>query len=325
VEEVHYKPSEDLTFSISFDVRPVIELGRLGGFAVQKPDLVVRDEDVDRVLDRLRQQNGTWAPAEGGPPTMGDLASVSVLKLVDGQPDGDAQDYDLVLGEGEAIPDVENAILALEPGETQDFTASFPEDYPNEARRGEKQHLRITLRARKTRELPGLDDDFARTLGAFEDLDNLKNKIREDLEKEARDQSEMAVRGQLLQNILDANPLDVPTSMVERYIDSLLGDTSDADADMVARAREQIRPEATQAVRRILVIERVAETQDLRATEEELDERIEAVARKSDKSPSEVYASFQKTGRMEALEREITETKVFGFLKERSEIVPAKR
>lgn len=324
VDDVKYEPREDLTFTISFDVRPQIELGRLGGFAVQRPEPVVKDEDLTQVLERLRQQGGTWVPTDEGQPVEGDMASVSVQKLVDGEEEGEGHDYDLVLGRGEAIPDVEDAIRSLEPGASGDFTVTFPEDFPTEERRGEKQHLRITLRARKVRELPELDDDFARSLGDFEDLDTLRAKIREDLEKEAEEQSESAVRSQLLQSLLEANPMDVPGSMVDRYIEGMLGDTKDADPEAVARAKEQIRPEAEQAVKRILLIERVAEIQDLRATEEDVDERIEAIAGQNDVSPSEVYASFQKTGRLETLEREITENNVFDFLKGQSEIVTAK-
>lgn len=324
VEDVTYEPEKDLTFSISFDVRPEFEVGRLGGFALERPGTDVGDEELDKVLHQLRDQNGSWEPLEGGTAETGELVSLKVQKLVDGEPEGDPQEYELVLGEGDAIPDVESAIYTLEVGGTDEFTVTFPDDFPNEQRRGEVQHLRITLVGRKARRLPELDDDFARTLGEFEDLGALRARVREDLTAEAEEQAEMAVRRQLMQHLLEANDFKVPRSMVERYTDSVLGDTEDVDEAKIAQAREQILPEAERAVKRILIIERVADTQDLRASEEEIDERIEAIAEKNGTNPAEIYARFQKSGRIEMLEREITEGKVFEFLKSKSEIVPAR-
>lgn len=324
IEDVTYEPDQDLRFTIAFDVRPDVQVQRLGGFAVQRPRATVEDDDVAKVLEQLREQEGAWQPTDDGvSPEAGDLVSLAVEKLVDGEPEAEPQEYDLVLGEGDAIPDVESAIYTLTPGESGDFTVTFPEDVPSEERRGERQHLRITLRDRKVRALPELDDAFARSVGDFEDVETLKARIREDLEKEAEEQAENAVRRQLLDNLLDANPFDVPRTMVDRYVDNLMGDTEGADPQAVARAREQIRPEAERAVKRILLVERIAESQGLRATEEDVDERIEGIAEKNDVSPARVYARLQKSGRLEGIEREITEGKVFDFLKEQSEIVPA--
>jgi len=319
VDDVSWQPDADLVFSISFDVRPEIELGRLGGFAVERPPTEVGDEEVEKVLDRLREQNAAWSPVEEGKPEAGDLASISVVKLVDGEPEGD-----LELGEGEAIPDVESAIYTLEPGESGDFDVTFPDDFPNEERRGEEQRLRITLRGRKVKDRPELDDAFARSLGDFEDLDDLRTKVTEDLREEAASHAKQAVRGQILQQILEANAFDVPVTMVERYIESVMGDTEGVDPGKVEEARAQIRPEAERAVKRFLVVERIAETQGLRATEDEIDERIEEIAEKNDMSPSQLYGRLQKSGRLEQIERDLTETKVFDFLEEQSEIVDAR-
>lgn len=324
VDDVSWEPDEDLVFSISFDVRPEIELGRLGGFAVERPSSEVGDEEVDRVLDRLRDQNAAWSPVEEGKPEAGDLASISVVKLVDGEPEGEAQDYDLELGEGVAIPDVENAIRTLEPGESGDFDVTFPDDFPTEEKRGKTERMRVTLHTRKVRDRPELDDAFARSLGDFDDLEDLRAKIAEDLGEEAESRQKQAVRGQILERILEANAFDVPASMVERYIESVMGDTDDVDPDQVAEARVRIRPEAERAVKRFLVLERIAETQGLRATEDEIDERIEEIAEKNDMSPSELYGRLQKSGRLEQIERDITETKVFDFLEQQSEIVDAR-
>jgi trigger factor len=316
VEQVQYQPEQDLSFTISFDVHPVIELRRVGGFRVTRPRVDVGEPELERVLTRLRRQAGAWRPVESGTPAQGDRVSVTVVRLENGER-GEPREYDLVLGEGDALPEIEQAIATLEPGGSGDFTIELPSGGGDPA---EQQHLRLTLRERKVLDLPELDDSFARSLGDFDDLEALQSRIREDLKREAEEQAEGAVRVRLLDQVVEANDFEVPQSMVERYIDSVLGDTKGADAERLAAAKQQIRPEGERAVRRVLVIERLADTQGLRATEGELDERIEQLASRSGASIAEVYARLQKAGRLEVMEREITEEKVFAFLKEQSEI-----
>ncbi len=320
VEDVKYEAREDLTFSITFDVQPVIELERLGGFTAQRPKVAVAEEDVGRVLERLRDQNGVWKPLEEGAAEDGNLVTLDIQRLLEGEPEGDSKPYEIVLGDGEAIPEVEDAIRTLAVGEAGDFTVTFPEDFSDESRRGEKEHLRITLQGRKTKELPELTDEFAASMGDFQDLATLTARVREDLEKEAENQAESVVRSQVVQSLLEANPFQVPRSMVERYMESVLGDTSKLQPEMVAQTKESLRPEAENAVKRILLIDRVAELQGLRGTEDEVDDRVQEIAKANDLKPGQVYSNLQKSGSLEGLEREITETKVWDFLKEQSTI-----
>lgn len=322
LEDVSYEPQQDLTFSIAFDVQPVIELARLGGFAVERPRARVGDEHVGEILKNLQTQNGAWKPMDEGKAQDGNLVSVHIRKM-----DGDAQDggkdYEFPLGEGQAIPDVEASIKTLALGEKAEFSVSFPEDFPDESRRGEAERIEITLTGLKALELPALDDDLARQVGDFDSLDALKARVREDLEKDAADQAEAVVRGRLLDFLVEANAFEVPRSMVDRYAEGILGDQPGIPEERKAEILENIRPEAERAVKRLLVIDRVAQTQGLAATEDELDRRVEEIAERNGSTPEKVYASFQKAGRLEALEREITERKVFDFLKSQSEITDA--
>ncbi len=320
VGNVQYEPEQDLTFSISFDVRPEIDISRLGGFKVERPEIEGLDEKLQQVLERLREQNGTWQALEDGSPEEGDLVSVEIERLEeDGE--GVTQPYEFVLGRGDAITDIEDAIKTLEIGAGGEFVVRFPDDFPNEERRGQEEHLRIQLASRSRLELPELNDEFAAKLGEFQSLDDLSDKVRADLQREAEDQAEGVVRGKLLDSILEANPFTVPVSMVDRYVASLLGDPEDVPPEKWQEAKEQITPQAEMAVKRILVIDRVSDSQGLQATEEELDSRIEEIAEKAGENPAKVYANLQKSERLEALEREITERKVFDFLKGQSEIV----
>jgi trigger factor len=260
---------------------------------------------------------------EEGAAEDGNLVTLQIHRLENGEPAGDPRPYEIVLGEGEAIPEVEEAIRTLSVGETGDFTVTFPDDFSDERRRGEKEHLRITLEGRKTKELPELTDEFAQSMGEFENLEELTARVREDLEKEAEGQAQNVVKGQLVENLLEANPFEVPRSMAERYMETVMGDTSKLDPDIVSQTQESLRPEAEKAVKRILLIDRVADLQGLRASEDEVDERVQEIAEKNNLKPGQVYSNLQKAGNLEALEREITETKVWEFLREQSTVQEA--
>ena len=319
VGDVQYEPDRDLTFSISFDVRPEIELSRLGGFKVERPPIEGLDKRLEEVLVRLREERGTWQPLEDGRPEDGDRIAVEIRRIEEGEP-GEVQPYQLVLGQGDAIPDIEKAIKSLEVEGSGEFLVRFPDDFPNEERRGQEEQLLVHLKSRQGLELPELDADFAKDLGDFASVDDLTEKIRADLQKEAEEQAESVVRGKLLDAILEANPFTVPVSMVDRYVESVLGNPEGVSPEKLLEAKERISPQAEHAVKRILAIDRLSEMQDLRATEAEIDSRVEEIAEKSGDTPAQIYANLQKSERLEALEREITERKVFDFLKEKSEI-----
>jgi len=321
VADIEYAPDSDLRFGISFDVAPEVEFGRLGGFKVERPPVGIGDEEVDKVLDRLREQEGTWVPIEEGTPGETEKVAVRIERLEE-EEEAEPRRYEFVLGREEALPEIEEAIRSLAVGESGEFSIQLPpeetegEDPPE----GATQRLRIHLDGRKELELPALDDELARTLGDFDSLEALKARIREDLEKEALQESEAVVRGLLVEQILAANPFEVPESMVDQYVRSALGDPEELSEEQWAEARKQLGPRAIHGVKRYMVLTRVAEAHGLDATPEELDERIEEIAERSGSSPTDVYSRLQRSGRLEQLEREITEQKVFTFLMEQSEI-----
>ena len=321
VGAVRNEAGQDLVFEISFDVKPEIEIGRSGGFVVEKPAVEVGDAEVDAVLLRLRQQNGAWRPLEDGMAEAGNAVSVSILPL--DQADVEPRDYEFILGEGDAIPDVERAIEQLEVGTEGEFLVRFPDDFPNEGRRGEEERLRIRLLGRKVLDLPELDDDFAASLD-FDDLGDLRGKVEADLERTATRQAEQVVRARLIEFVLDANSFDAPDSMVDRYLEAMAGDQPEgAPPGKVEEMKTAARPQAERAVRTMLAVDSLARVNDLRATRSEVSERVDEIARANGVPPETVDAELRRNGRMEALEREITEGKVFEFLEQQSEIIEA--
>lgn len=318
---VRSEPGEDLFFEVSFDIEPRIEIERSGGFVVERPAVEVGEAEIDAVLLRLRQQNGAWRPLEDGFPEAGNAVSVSILQLE--RDEAEARDYEFILGEGDAIPDVERAIEQLEVGTEGDFVVRFPDDFPNEERRGGEERLRIRLVSRKVLDLPELDDDFAASLD-FANLDDLGAKIRADLERNAAGQAEQVVRARLMEFVLEANSFEAPDSMVDRYLDAVAGDgPEDAPPGKVEEMKAAFRPRARRAVRTMLAVESLARANDLVASPLEVAERVDEIARGNGVRPETVEAGLRRNGRMESLEREITEQKVFEFLKQQSEIIQA--
>ena len=320
IQDIKYAAEEDLVFSITFDIHPEIEITRLGGFTVERPLAEVTDDHVGKVLQRIREQNGAWRPLEEGAPVDGNLVSVKIRRLEGNELDDQGREYEFILGRGDALPDIEEAIKSLKLGGDGEFEISFPNDFPDEDRRGDKERIELTFLGLKELELPELGDDLAKQAGEFDTLDDLKVSVLEDLKREAGNQAEAAVRSRLLDLLVQANPFDVPISMVDRYIEGVLGDEQNLEPDKLKDVQDSIRPEAEKAVKRILILDRIAETQSLIATNEEIDTRISEISEINNATPEKIYASLKKSGQLDSLKRELTEKKIFEFLEDQSEV-----
>ena len=326
VDEVNFDPASDadLSFRISFDVQPRPELARVEGFKAEVPSAAVTDEQVDRVVEGLRRREGTWHPVEEGQPVEGERVAVRIERLDEGG-SAEPRKYELTLGEGEAIPDVEEAIRSLAVGTEGTFTITFPEGVRGAEEAGEAQEVRIHLDERSQIELPELDDDFARSVGSFEALEELRSKIREDMEADLAERIEAGVRDALLDQVISANAFDVPQSMVDHYIRMVISDGKDPDEvpdEQIEFARGEIGNQAEQQVKRHIVIEEIARARELHATPEDLDRELEERAEKLDMPVERLYSLFQSSGRLEQIESRITERKVIEFLKGGSTLVP---
>ncbi|HEX7240105.1 MAG TPA: trigger factor [Longimicrobiaceae bacterium] len=324
VDNVHYHEGSELHFEVEFEVQPEIRIERTTGFTATRPSAEVGEEDVDAVLDRLRDERAVWQPrAEGEKPDWGDQILVEMNPVAaEGEEQEEPQTYRFVLGEGQAIPAIEESILTLAPGEENDFTVTFPEDFQDPEQAGKEQHLHIKLVSVQHKEVPEVDDEFAKSLGDFEDVAALRARVLSDLREDAAKRAESELRGQLVGQILEANPFDVPGSMVERYLDYMTGQTdeergklTDEQREQISQWRQALRPQAEEGLKRLLVVERIAETEGLRPTQDEIDARVEELARQHDRSPGEVWLQLEKSGQLQALESEITEEKVFEHLK----------
>jgi trigger factor len=322
IDNIEYEPGTDLTFHVELEVRPEIELERVGGFALVREESAVGDAQVDEVLQRLREEHAAWRVKEGETPVVGDMATVEITPLdeaTSAEPRQPRQ-YQIVIGEGQTVPAVEDAIRTLKGGEEGEFDVELPENAEDPASGTKPHRMHVRMVDVKAPELPELDDEFAKGLGDFESLEALRSRIREDLQKEAEREAERGVRMQLMEQIIQHNPFEVPGSMVHGYLERVMPAREGAEDEKVQEARMQMYPAAEHALKRMLVVERVAEMEALRATPAELDERIDELTERLGRPRGEVLGQLRKTGRLDELEQEITEEKVFQYLKSLSDV-----
>ena len=323
--DVHYHgQGGDLHYHVNVEVQPSIEIARTSGFVVARPAEEVGDAEVDALLERLRGERATTEVVEDRKPDYGDEVQVRITEhAAEGEEQGEAQEFKFVLGEGQAIPDIENAIMTLAPGEEGEFDVTFPEDFGDPEQAGKTQHLTIGVVELRARAFPELDDEFAKTLGDFESMAALRERVTADMRDDARRRAESGVRDALIGQILEANPIDAPRSMVERYLDYMTGmgdgqqkrKLSAEQEERFSQFREMMRPQAEASLKRMLVIDTLADREGLRATQDEVDARVESIATASGRSPSDVWRELEKSGQLQSLEAEITEEKVFEWLR----------
>lgn len=321
IHNLKWESGAPVTFEFHVEVRPDLKLERLGKFHLQRKVAPVSDEQVAAQLNELREQKAPWTPVAGEKPRPKDLVHVTIAGR-EGDTVKDPQPYQVVLGEGRAIPEVEERIMALLPGETVDATVHFPADFPEEEKRGQSRDIRLTLHEVKRQQLPELDDAFAREVGDFESLDALKRVIRADLDKDAEREADAKVRADLVEQIVAANRVVAPRPLVDRAL-YVYAQAYGIPEDRVNQFAQQFRPVAEAQVRRDLVLDYVVEKEGLRATEAELDERIKELAARRGTPPEQLYASLEKAKRLRDVERSITEEKVFQHLLSLSTVEPA--
>ena len=314
--DVKFGEDDGLSFELHCEVRPEIKLDNLEGHRVMRPTDKVTDEQVQEQLDQMRDQRATWAPAEGKP-LEGDLVTVMLATADDDGTIPEGKEYRVVMGAGQAIPAIEDVIMTLDQGEETERPVKWPDDFPDETQRGKVKAVRAKLLEVKRKELAPLDDSFAREMGDFDSLDAFTKVVRTDMEEAATRDADSAARTQLLDEIVKANPFDIPPSWVKQMVQAYAEAYKIPEEEML-KFGEEVHGMAERQVRRDLILDTIAEREKLAATEADVDDKVAELAAKRSIEPGQLYASLQKAGRLRELERSITEERVFTWLLERN-------
>lgn len=322
IRNLKFEEGSPIEFELHVEVRPELKLERIGGFKLERRVASVPDSAVAEQLARIQEHKAAWIPVEGAKPAPGQMVRVEVAPIENGVA-GAAQPHDLVLGDNQAIPELEEQIMSLLPGQTTEAEVRFPDDHADESRRGQSRRVRISLHDVKRQELPPLDDALAREAGDFENLDALRAAVRQDLEREASREADAQVRQQVMSQIVEANRIEAPHSLVHRLMHGY-AEMYKVPEEQLPGFEQQFHQIAETQVKRDLAMDALVEAHGLRATEAELDQRINAMAEARGTPVAQVYASLQKANRLQELERVITEEKVFDFLLKQSTIEEVK-
>ena len=321
VHDLKAEPGQPLEFELHCEVRPELALEKLDGFAVTRRDTVVTEDLIDEQIEKIREQKADWAPVEDKP-APGDMVTVMLSTAdADGSlPEG--KEYRLVLGGGQAIAGIEELIMETAPGGTTERQVRWPEDFPDESQRGVAKLVRVVLTDLKRKSLPSLDDTFAREIGDFDTVQILRDAVRTDMGAHSKREADAEVRGQLIDQIVEANPFDVPKAWVMQLVDGYMQMYGVPEAEKQRFSLEFV-PMAERQVRRDLIVDTIAERETLTASASAVDARIEELAKARNVEPGQVYAQLQKSGRLQEIERELTEDRVFDWLLEKNPVTTA--
>ena len=318
IHNLKWEAGSPVTFEFHVELKPELKLERLGNFRLTRKVAAVTAAQVDAQLNAMREQRAPWTPVAAEKPKPKDLVDVIIATRENGEAK-DPQPYQFVLGEGRAIPDVEERIMALTPGESVDATVRFPDDFAEEAKRGQTREIQLTLREVKRQELPALDDALAREMGDFESVEALRSAVAADLGKEAEREADAKLRGDLVQQIVEANNVVAPRPLIERVLGAY-AQAYEIPEERWQQFAQEFRTIAESQVRRDLVLDYVVETQNLRATEAELDQKVQELAQRRGLPAGQLYASLEKAKRLRDVARSITEEKVFTYLLSQSTV-----
>ena len=279
VEIVQAEEGKPLIFKATVPVRPEVQLGDYTNFNF-KPDIETTDDPkVDKVIEELRDQNAALSPVEDRGAKKGDYAVIKYEGTRDGVAfdGGSAERMPLIIGEDRLIPGFEDELVGLSVGDTKGFDITFPADYGEESLAGQKAHFEVELRELREKILPDADDEFARSMGDFEDLANLRTEVRKRLERNALDKARHDFSDRIIEYAVANSTIDLPDILVEQEVEVMhdefrgalarQGISEEAYEKVTNKTHEELhadfRPDAEKRVRVLLVLSRIAEVEGL--------------------------------------------------------------
>jgi len=327
VSDLHIHDGEPLRFTASFEVMPEIKVEGYKELRVDKPAVSVTDEDVAQALNNLREQHATFTAVEGRPLAEGDFAQVSL----DGQPkDGEGKpvhmdDLLVEIGGKSTMPEFTENLRGSSVGDERSFDVVYPQDFADQRLAGKTFTYAVKVAAIKSKSLPELNDQFAKELGEFADLSEVRKKIREGMEAERAHEAEHQAKDKLVAELVRRHDFELPEALVDRQIDLRLerGLRALAAQGMKAedikkmdlnRLRAGQREQALQEVKASLLLDKIAEEEKIEVSDAEIDREVEALAKQSKQTPDAIRARLTREGALDRIRNRIRNDKTLDFL-----------
>ncbi len=321
------KPGAQYAYKASVDVRPTIEVAAGKGLAIKRAVLPTPEKDpVEAHLEDMRQRQAQLIEAESGEAAAaGHVAVINYVGKLDGQPfeGSSATESHVELGAGRTFAGFEDQLLGLRVGDEETFELAMPEDHSDEKLRGKSVSFEVKLVALKRRELPDLDDEFAKDVSSFETLAELRADLeRRVSEGRAAEQKRME-RESLVEALVAANPFPIPPALVEaqlrQRIQRMLGQLGGAKLDrevlgpLVERWQEEMRPQVEREVKLALLAPEIAKREEISVSDEEIDAQLGRIAEANQRKLGELKREYREHGLIDALRAGLVEQKVVEF------------
>jgi trigger factor len=336
VTDLHLHEGEPLRFKAAFEVLPEIKLEGYKELRADKPEIAVSEAEVEQALADLRERHASFNPVEGRALADGDFAQVSL----DGNPkpgeseseskpdEGQPVHMDEVLVEiagKDTMPEFTEHLRGASPGDDRTFDVNYPEDTQDKRLAGKTFSYAVKVQSIKQKSLPELNDEFAKQLGEFQTVDDVRKAIREQIESERKHQAQHEAKEKLVGELIQRNDFEVPDSLIEQQIDIRLerglralaaqGLTAEQMKKMdLTRLRVGQRDQAIHDVKAALLLERVAEEENVQISDEELNQELESLARQSKQTSEAVRARLTRDGGLDRIRTRIRNEKTLEFL-----------
>ncbi len=328
---------EAITVKVGVEVLPEIKLENYKGLEVERRIRPITDEDIQQTIEGLREASASMIPVEDRVSELGDTVTVNARgKLVD-EPDEEeikVDDIEVVLGGPNVQAEFTENLTGVRPEDKKTFVVDYPADFSTNALAGKKVEDVAEVTALRRRELPEVDDEWAKSLGEeFDSVETLKTKIREDLEKRAKAESDNQVRGELLRQLVADHPVEVPQSLLERQtnllFESVLRNMMSQGIDPRTQqmdwegAREELKSQAQDDVRATMIMEHIAEAENITVSNEEIEAEIQGMAAMSRQSIEQMRAALTKHGGERSIAHRLRNRKALELLVENASITDA--
>ncbi len=321
---------KSIVFEARFEYKPELESVDYQGIKVEPPSTEVSEREVMDIINRAREENAMYANIDDRPVVKDDQVTISSKATIEGEPFPEATHESIAVqvGSGRYLPGFEDALIGMNIGEEKEITLTLPEDYPVEDKRGKQADFHVKVEQIREKKLPELDDEFAKDLGEFDKLDELKERLRNDLKQRMEMEKEERIFQSIRNELLQRNVFDVPPSMVEaryKYINSAqdaelrrAGSSLDTVAQQDEHHLERNKQRAEQDVKISIILKKIAEVEYIDVSDEEYMQHITPLSYQYGMQPTEFLKKLEADGLDDYFREEALEGKVLRILRERA-------
>ena len=305
--EVDIKQMEkgkDLIFTAVVQTKPEVVLGKYKGIELKKVDYTVEDKDIEHELGHMQEHNSRLVSIDDRTLEKGDIATIDFEGFVDGVAfeGGKAEGHELEIGSGTFIPGFEDQLIGMKIEEEKDIKVTFPEEYFSKDLAGKEAIFKVKLHAIKVKELPKLDDEFAKDVSEFDTLEELKASIKEKIEKQNEQKAKYETEEAAVKAVCEKAKIDIPSGMIEMEVENMFKDIEqrlsyqglkmEQYLNMMGKTEEELKkeyePQAIEAIKSRLTLEAIKNEEKIEATEEEINAKIEEMAKNYGKTAEEM-------------------------------------